>query len=406
MTAERTIMLVDMDAFFASIETAQRPWLKGKPVVVVGGAAERSVVSASSYEAKALGIRAGMPVANAKHLCPGAAFIQADLNKYVYVSGRMVELFEKFSPLVEPASIDECYIDISGTRRMLGEPELVARRLKTTIREQFDLTASIGIAPNKTWAKIACGMGKPDGLIVIDDKDIIRISETLPIRKLPGVGNQTEIMLNKLGIFTISDIARYPSESLERLFGVCGLALHRLACGIDDSAVVPWQKLPRPKSVGHEYTFPEDVSDIDELRGILAWLTGAVVQRMRQMNAVARTVQLKLRYDDFRTFTRRRTAGIVSCEKDAYRHLEDLLCGIIERGKSVRQLGVVLSGLRYSESVLPEIDGLFPEHARRHARTAIDEIQNRYGTCSICWGRAAKWLFTRGGFLRDGNLSP
>lgn len=392
MKLERTIMLVDMDAFFASIEVAQRPWLMGRPLIVIGGAAERSVVNAATYEAKAFGIRGGMPAYIAREICPQGVFVQADLDKYVYVSGLLVKLFEDYSSLVEPSSIDECYIDLTGSLRLFGTPKNIALEIKSRVREELDLTASVGIAPNKSWAKIACGMGKPDGLTVIKHDIINNISRQLPIRSLPGVGAQTEQILNRIGLQTIHDIAEYPSESLERLFGVCGPQLQMIARGIDESPVVPWKKLPKPKSVGHEYTFPEDVVDVMELKGILAWLTETVVRRMRMMKAVARTVQLKLRYSDYRTLLRRKTAGKVSSEKEAYHYLERLFEQNIMPNRAVRQIGVTFSGLTYSESQLPEIDGLFPEQDHRHAREAVDAIQSRYGEDSIHWGRTAKWL--------------
>jgi len=381
-----------MDSFFASVEVAQRPELRGKPVVVVGGGEERSAVSAASYEAKAIGIKGGMSVAEAKRICPDGAFIQADLDKYIYVSGRLVELFEKFTPIVEPSSIDEAYLDITGTERIFGHPENLARDLKKAVREEMGLTASVGIAPNKTWAKIACEMGKPDGLAIITKNEIPFYAEKLPADAMPGVGKSAKKILEKLGINTIAQIARYNRDALERLFGKCGPALHDLANGIDNSPVIPWQKLPRPKSLGCEFTFPKDISNREELLGILAWLTETVFHRLRSMNAVARTVQLKIRLSNFETFVRRKTIGDVSTIGALFDPMKELLHENIAEGTSVRLIGVSLSGLTFLQSNKPNIENLFDNKKSEDLSNAVEAIKRQYGADTIRWGRSAKWL--------------
>jgi len=396
MKPERRIILVDMDAFFAAIEAARRPRLRGKPIVVIGGAEERSAVNAATYEAKSCGIKGGMSISQAKALCPDAIFVQADLDHYIYVSARLVELFERFSPLVEPYSIDEAYIDITGTERLFGGPLNTAKRLKDAIRSEFNLVASVGIAPNKTWAKIACSLGKPNGLTILLSDDIRELAKSLQVEVIPGVGKNSMKLLHRLGIYTVAQLADFPSHALERIFGVCGLNLHLLANGIDETPVIPWQELPRPKSVGHEYTFPEDISEIEELLGVLAWLTEEVVHRLRAMNAEARTVQLKIRFSDFRTILRRKTTGGIATETDAYKPLKTLLMENLPEGRTVRQIGVTLSNLVYSESYLPAIEGIFGDTPRKRASDAAQQIQQRWGKEAIRWGKSAKWLLSKG----------
>jgi len=391
----RQIMLLDMDSFFASVEEAQRPWLKGKSIIVVGGPDKRCAVNAASYAAKEKGIHGGMSLEQARRICPDGIYIQADLNKYVYVSGRIIEILENFSPRVEPSSIDEAYLDITGESRIFGSPFDIARKIKGKIADELDLVASVGIAPNKTWAKIACETGKPDGLVVIDEQGIGVLAEKLSVDKMPGVGKSTCEILTKLGIITIQDLARYSKQVLINLFGKNGVCLHDLANGIDNSPVVSWQDLPLPKSVGHEYTMPMDIDNLDELLGILGWLTETVTTRMRSMNAHARTVQLKIRFSNYRTIIRRITVGEFASEIEAYGYLRKLLLDYLPGGFSVRQIGVIFTGLEYSKSYRPKIPGIVSNIEQIRANEAVDQIKRRWGSDCIRWGRSAKWLLSK-----------
>jgi DNA polymerase-4 len=334
---ERIILHVDMDAFFASVEQKERPWLEGKPVIVGGDPQKRrGVVSAASYPARKYGVGAGMPLALAKTLCPHATFIiLTDMEKYSYISSQLVKIFYHFTPVVEPFSIDEAFLDITGCQRLFGTPyqlevcpdgftlnglrrapvcpdrhpsgwvKRLAQKLKNEIKNEVGLPCSVGIAPNKLLAKLASSLNKPDGLTIIS-KD--RVKETLyPLKvgKLWGIGEKTSKLLSKFGIRTVGDLASYPVEVLKNQFGKVGVWLHLMANGIDDSAVLV--DVPIEKSMGHEHTLPKDTKDPDEIFSVLLSLSTMVARRLRQKRFQGRTVTLKLRYSDFVTLTRSET---------------------------------------------------------------------------------------------------
>ena len=300
-------MHVDMDAFFASVEQKERRWLEGKPVIVGGDPQKRrGVVSAASYPARKYGVGAGMPLALAKTLCPHAIIITlTDMEKYSYISSQLVKIFYHFTPVVEPFSIDEAFLDITGCQRLFGKPSQIAQKLKNEIKNELGLSCSVGIAPNKLLAKLASSLNKPDGLTIISKDRVKDTLYPLEVGKLWGIGEKTCKVLSKFGIRTVGELASYPVEVLENQFGKVGERLHLIANGIDDSAVL--SNVPIEKSVGHEHTLPKDTNDPGEISSVLLSLSSMVARRLRQKRFQGRTVTLKLRYSDFVTLTRSKT---------------------------------------------------------------------------------------------------
>jgi DNA polymerase-4 len=295
----RKILHIDMDAFYASVEQRDNPDLKGKPVIV-GWAGERSVVCAASYEARKFGVHSAMPASRAKRLCPQAVFVHPDFERYRAVSHQIREIFERHTPLVEPLSLDEAYLDV--TQELTGIPTATetAEKIRSEIREETNLTASAGVAPNKFLAKIASDWRKPDGLFVIRPHQVERFLVDLPVRKIPGVGKATEKILTDMGIATVGDLHRFELNELIARFGKWGTRLWELARGIDESPVEPSRKR---KSWSSENTFATDITraEVEEwIRGEAAKLWESLEKRSMR----GRTVTVKLRTPDFRTATR------------------------------------------------------------------------------------------------------
>lgn len=297
----RWIIHIDMDAFFAAVEQKRRPELAGKPVVV-GGRGDpsgRGVVASASYEARKFGIHSAMPLTKARKLCPDTVFLPVDFEEYRRESEKVKAVLRRFSPRMEDVGIDEAYIELSLEEM---HPETVAEELKRSIREETELTCSIGIGPNKLLAKTASDMEKPDGLVMIAAGDIEALFWPLPVKKLRGVGPKTEARLKKIRIITIGDLAALPRRQLTGLFGKSqGNYLHRASRGIDDSMVVTVRE---PKSLSRETTFQKDVGRDQVIRLTLARLTKNVVHRMREKGLRARSITVKVRYSDFTTHTR------------------------------------------------------------------------------------------------------
>jgi len=298
----RKIVHIDMDAFYASVEQRDDPQLRGKPVVVAWRG-NRSVVCAASYEARRFGIRSAMPAVRAERLCPEAVFLPPDFVRYRAVSRLVREIFKRHTDLVEPLSLDEAYLDVTGNKTGLTTATQVARAIRAQIREELNLTASAGVAPNKFLAKIASDWRKPDGLFVIQPDDIDGFLQPLPVGRIPGVGKVTEAKLQTAGVRTVGDLQRLDSTTLEGLFGRYGLRLHELARGIDNNPVVP----NRPtKSVSAEDTFQQDVL-LSETEALIRSLAEKAWAASRKETRVARTVVLKLKTHEFRVLTRSHT---------------------------------------------------------------------------------------------------
>ncbi|MFN3649634.1 MAG: DNA polymerase IV [Armatimonadota bacterium] len=373
----RTILHVDMDAFYASVEQRDHPELRGKPVLVAGAADRRGVVSAASYEARRFGCRSAMPTSTAVRLCPQAVVVPVRISHYRAVSRQVFTLFEEFSPLIEPLSIDEAFLDLSGTEGVLGPAEGAAARLKRRITEEVGLTASVGVAPNKFLAKLASDLRKPDGLVVVPPDGVQQLLDPLPVERLWGVGPATLRRLEAIGVRKIADLRRLGSERLSRELGSAGAHLHRLAHGLDDRPVSPDTEA---KSISHEQTFGTDLADPDFLRGVLMHQVEDVGYRLRRHELFARTLTLKIRYADFTTLTRSTTLP------EPVSHTPALWAGAdelfrawqAERPGPLRLLGFGASNLLRSEA---RQLSLFSEENARAERldAALDRIRERFG---------------------------
>jgi len=334
----RTILHADLDAFYASVEQLDNPPLRGKPVVVGGPPEARGVVAAASYEARRFGVHSAMPMSRALRLCPGAVRLSPRFDRYGEVSRQVMAIFRSITPLVEPLSLDEAFLDTSEQAPQRGGPEALAREIKRRVKEETGLTVSIGAGTNKTVAKIASERGKPDGLVVVPPGEEASFLAPLPVRSLWGVGPKAEEALARMSIRTIGDLARADPVALAARFGVRGEWFQRIASGDDDRPVETEQER---KSVGAETTFPRDLPDGAELRRVLAGVAEDVARRLREQSATARTVVLKLRYSDFRTITRQTSLaeGVDSAEQ-LTAAAEALLDKAAQPGDRFRLLGI------------------------------------------------------------------
>jgi DNA polymerase-4 len=335
------ILHVDMDAFYAAVEQLDQPWLKGQSVIV-GGSSRRGVVSAASYEARRFGVRSAMPMFQARRLCPQAVFIRPRMDRYAEVSRQVMSILREFSPLVEPVSIDEAFMDLSGTERLYGPPTALALALKEKISSTLQLTCSIGVAPNRFLAKIASDFNKPDGLTVIAPEQVHGFIERLPIEKVPGVGPKTQTRFADLGIRLLGDIRRFPLANLNSMFGAYGARLFDLARGIDPTPVTADSP---SKSVSSECTLEEDTVDISALTRCLLEQAEEVAAALRREGVKARTVVLKIKHADFRLVTRRATfATATQASKELYEQALVLLRKY-HLARKVRLIGLGATGL-------------------------------------------------------------
>ena len=338
----RAIIHLDMDAFYASVEVLDNPSLRGKPVIV-GGSERRGVVSAASYEARPFGVHSAMPTATAKRLCPHGIFLPVRMERYQEASEKVFAIFRRFTPLVEPLSIDEAFLDVTGCERLFGSAEEVARKIKAAVREETGLTVSAGVAPNKFLAKIASDLGKPDGLTIVPPGNEIGFLGPLPVGKLWGVGKVTEQELRGRGIRTIGDLRRVPEGTLKRAFGSNGEHLRQLAHGIDDR---PVETEHEAKSVGHEDTYDHDLRDRGAMRRELLSLSDRVSARLRRHGIRGKTVTLKVKYHDFVQVTRAATLSDPTDDGGTlYRVALDLLGNTEAGARPVRLLGISVSKL-------------------------------------------------------------
>jgi DNA polymerase-4 len=337
------VLHVDMDAFYASVEVRERPELAGRPVVVAGGsnpAGDRGVVLSASYQARAFGVRSAMPVAQARRLCPQAEFVSPHFPRYAEVSRGVMALFREITPLVEPLSLDEAFLDVGGSVRRLGmSPAGIGEWIRGQVYDAHRVTCSVGVAPSKFLAKLASGLSKPDGLLVVPVDGALEFLHPLPLSALWGVGQRTAQALRRLGCTTVADVASTPLPALRRAVGaVCAQHLHEFANGRDERPVVP--DVPE-KSVGAEETFAQDVADRVVLRRELLRLVDRATAALRCRGLSGRTIALKIRYPDFTTMTRSRTlADPTDSVPRMFAVAADLLDGNLPSGAAVRLLGV------------------------------------------------------------------
>ncbi len=376
---ERAIIHVDMDAFYAAVEERDRPELRGQPVIVGADPRGRGVVSTASYAARKYGIHSAMPISEAYRRCPHGVYLPVDGAKYSRVSTEIMELLEEFSPLVEPLSLDEAFLDVTGTEHLLGPPLDVARRIKTRIREATQLTASVGVASNKFLAKIASDFKKPDGLVFVEPGREAEFLAPLPIRQMWGVGKLSEMDLRRMGIETIGQLARTPRELLARQLGTVGEDLWVLAHGFDDRPVTPWRA---PKSIGAEETFPRDHLDMDLLGRTLLGQAERVARECREAQVRCRTVTLKLRFSDFKTVSRSQTLQVPTDQtREIYREVQQLLRHA-STGQPVRLIGVSVSNL--VSDIAPLQLNLFKLRDKdERVSRAVDLVQAKFGRGAI-----------------------
>lgn len=383
---ERMILHVDMDAFFASVEELSSPPLRGKPVMVCGNPNGRSVVAAASYPAREFGVSSGMPVTTAKALCPNGIFIPGDPQKYIFTSLRVRKLCEKFTPVVEPFSIDEFFLDITDTAERYGGAFDLADKLKERIRKATGLKCTVGIGPNKVLAKTASSLNKPDGIGVLGKEDIAEKLHTLPLEKLFGIGEKTKGKLNLLGMETIGDLARTPPETLDKIFGVVGEMLCRAARGEDDSPVIDEENQPKAKSIGNEYTLAEDTGQRKKLERTLMGLSAKVGRRLRKAGFRARTITVKVRFGNFDTITRAATSGQgVRLDQEISDQARKILHGV-KLNQPVRLLGVSASNLTTTCEKQMELFGISCPLKLEKVTEAIDGLRDKFGEYAITWG--------------------
>ena len=378
------ILLVDMDAFFASVEQAQHPHLRGKAVIVCGDPSRRGVVTAASYEARPSGVRAGMPLAEAKRLCPGAEYVEGNPRKYVEKSLELLELFLEVTPDVEPFSVDEAFLDLQrlpDRGQTLEDAEAIARELQERIHTLHGLGASIGIGPNKLIAKMASGVKKPRGITALDEEAFRGVFWSQEVRALWGVGPKLSEHLGSLAITTVGEIANAPLALLKRHFGVVGEHLVGAAWGRDRSPVIPYHEGVDPKSMGHEVTLPEDCRAPEFLEGTLLRLSDQVARRLRADGFRARTVTVKLRDFRFRTITRQRALASAVDDHAGIFEVARALWRENWKGEPLRLLGVSASALEHASEEQLE---LFARDERSRAlRDALDRLRDRLGEASV-----------------------
>ena len=381
MNKERIILHIDMNAYFASVEQRSNPRLRGKPIAVCGDPNSRTAVAAASYEAKA-----GMPLPEAKRLCPDLLFIQGTPEKYYSTTLRFVDILKSYTPLVELFSVDEAFLDLSGTMQINGTPHEIAVSLKKRIRKEIGITCSIGIAPNKLLAKLASDMEKPDGLVVIQSEEVPSLLEHLPITDLCGIGEKMKVHLNGLGIRTCGQLGRFPEERLAKHFGVIGRYLHNMGLGIDESPVMHSEYEEPIKSVGHSHTLRKDTFDIDEVKRYLLKLSEMVGRRLRQNECAGRTVSLVIRYADFETHSRQRSFGYcVDDGKDIFKAAL-LLLPSFEIARGIRLVGVRVSNLVMEN----QICFLEEEKQSDFITRAMDVVNDQFGECTVTWASFLK----------------
>jgi DNA polymerase-4 len=390
-TMIRGFLHIDLDAFFVSVEQVLHAELRGKPVIVGGRPERRGVVASASYEARAFGIHAAMPLARAYQLCPQAIFLQGSYARYAEFSDRFMSILSDFSPSLEPGGLDEACLDITGCD-IFGTPHEIAVKIKQRVKSELGLIASAGIASCRIVAKIASDCGKPDGLVEIAPGEEARFLAPLPVGKMPGIGPKTEVKLKSLGIKTLGQVASLPVSVLKNHFGSYGMVLHNHASGVDYSRI----EMPdEANSISRETTFGHDITDIKHLAAVLRYLSEKVGSQLRGSSREAKRVTLKLRFADFETINRSRSAALAFSTDDA---IYGLAVGLLHkasgiRGKPVRLIGVEVSNLSGEIRQM----GMFDAQKLRQERRdqAVDQIRRKYGFDSVRSGQtmALKQIF-------------
>lgn len=381
----KQIIHLDMDAFYPSVEVLDNPALKGK-AVIVGGSKERGVVSSASYEARKFGIHSAQPIAKAERLCPDGIYLPVRMLRYQEVSKQIFEIFHSFTPLVEPLSIDEAFLDVTGSIRLFGQPENIAKKIKQTILTKTGLTVSAGVAPSKFVAKIASDIDKPDGLTVVHPDSVRDFLDPLPVKKMWGVGKVTQLLLSHFNIHTFMDLRQTPVKVLEKKIGEHGVKIHLLAMGVDERDVIPEHDV---KSIGHEQTFSQDIISLDVAQKELLALGDKVARRMRHKSLKGKTVTLKVKYFDFVQITRSAT---LPRSIDDGLEIYSVACRLLKKTevtkKPIRLLGISLSRLSFLGigTQLSLFDQDQSSKKRQKLNTVLDSLYEKFGDKSVVPG--------------------
>ncbi|TWU48820.1 DNA polymerase IV [Rubripirellula tenax] len=397
------LLHIDMDAFYAAIEQRDRPELRGRPVVV-GGSTGRGVVAAASYEARRFGIHSAMPGRRAAQLCPDAVFVKGRIDHYADVGRQVRAIFHRYTPIVQPLSLDEAFLDVSGSERLFGPAASIGRRIKEEIRVELGLTASVGVAPLKFVAKIASDLNKPDGFVEVSSADVIRFLDPLPVSRLWGVGRVGQEKLQRMGLNQIGEVRVRDVDSLRRALGSWGEHLWKLANGIDERRVVPDRNA---KQISHERTFNEDLTDETMLRAVVSYLAEQVGRRLRRNGRHTRTVSIKYRRDDFQTFAKSRTLDRPThATAEIYRVSEAMLTEMrVREPRPVRLIGVSVGSL--TEKNAPQQMSLFDlsegETSQREVDKVVDQLRDQMGDQAVYRATSHRWIHrkTTGGATDD-----
>jgi DNA polymerase IV len=376
------ILHIDMDAYYASVEERDHPKLVGLPVIVGGSPEERGVVAAANYEVRRYGVHSAMPMATAVRRCPHAIILPVRMDHYSAISREIRSIFERYTPQVEPLSLDEAFLDVRGSVKLFGPVDEIGKQIKQDILSEVGLVASVGVAPNKFLAKLASDFNKPDGFVTVNEGSIREFLDPLPVSRLWGVGRRADEILAQLGVRTIQQLRMLPLPILSRQFGNASAShLHNLAHGHDDRAVIPDRDA---KSISHETTFPVDINDAGVLRASLLSLTEQVAHRLRRLEVFGRTIQIKVRYSDFRTVTRAHSMPTASnTTNELWNAVSNHLLPRVDlTTEAVRLVGVGISALgRHREQQRL----LFDDQSNRDAEldAATDVIRDRFGSAAI-----------------------
>jgi DNA polymerase-4 len=378
---DRLILHIDMDAFFISVEQRDNPALLGKPAAVCGSLS-RSVVTSATYEARPYGVRAGMSTQEAKRRCPQLILVAGNHSKYTETSARIFTILKKYTPMVEVASIDEAYLDMTQSLLLFKSPLQIAQSVKDQIRESEQLTCSIGVAPNKLLAKLGSGLKKPNGLVVIRKEDVEEILKDLPVSKLYGIGPKLTETLNSIGIFTCGQLGKFPVSFLSKRFGAIGEGLHEMGLGLDGSPVIPFDKEEDAKSISHSVTLEEDTSDPNILNKVLLQLSERVSRRMRKEGFYGKRVAITVRYSDFFTFSKQKTLSKwMNSGNEIFQYAFDIFKSV-SHPKPIRLLGVGMSLLKREGDQLD----LFEKRDKKdNLLKAMDRVNERFGDWTLTW---------------------
>jgi len=377
----RLILHIDMDAFFISVEERDNPSLRGRSAAVCGSLS-RSVVTSANYEARPYGIRAGMSVQEAKRRCPQLILVEGNHSKYTETAARIFSILKEYTPLVEVASIDEAYLDITQSVLLFQSPLLIGQSIKDKILENEELTCSIGVAPNKLLAKLGSRLKKPDGLVVIRKEEVEETLKELPVSKLHGIGPKLGDALNSLGIFTCGQLGKFQVSVLTKRFGVIGEKLHEMGLGLDDNPVVPFDEEEDAKSISHSVTLEEDTSDPNILRKVLLQLSERVSRRMRKEGFYGRRIAITVRYSDFFTFSKQKTySKWINSGNEIFQQALDIFKSI-PHPKPIRLLGVGVSVLKKEWC---QLDLFERKDKKENLLKAMDRVNERFGDWTLTW---------------------